>query len=277
MEQLVIPQIYTEVLTEKLKGRIKVAQMARALELEAFRTEGDTVHFPCFQNIGDAEVVTKRKGLVGEELKQIDSTAIVQHLGKAVRVYDIDARTGKGDFIENATFQHARIFAKALDLALIKEASNTTLKAATADTKAVTSAEMENAMNLFGDEQDAEDFAGIVIHSLVAPSFRKMEEFVSTGNTMATPANGIQRNGGYIGNYRGIPIFTSDSCMDGSECLTLIIKKDALSYMLKKDFNVEEERESKLFATDIVSDMMFAVKQTMVDGIVCLRKTITTK
>ncbi|HCL4448317.1 TPA: hypothetical protein N2D16_003997 [Clostridium botulinum] len=273
MANLIIPSVYGSMAREKMLGRIKVAQLATALNLPDFKQVGETVVFPKFKRVSDAEDVKKGTGITVEELGQDSSTAKVMHKGKAIRVYDYDDKTAMGNFIEEANTQHAQLFAKVMDKELIKEALKTPLKSAVAVDKKITADELNAGLSLFGDEQDSEDFAGIVVHSLLISSFLNMTEFVDAGKTYNQNANGIQRNG-LLGFYRNIPVFVSDTTMDNNECATLIIKKNSLAYMMKKDFDIEEEREAKLKATDLVSDMMFAVKQTDDAGIVVLRKTI---
>ncbi|MGU9539171.1 hypothetical protein ACQX0N_09345 [Clostridium tepidum] len=272
MANLIIPSVYGTMAREKMKGRIKVAQLATPLDLPDFKQVGETVIFPKFKRVSDAEDVKKGTGITVEELGQDSSTAKVMHKGKAIRVYDYTDKTAMGNFIEEANTQHAQLFARVLDKELIKEALKTPLKTAVAVDKKITAVELNSALGMFGDEQDTEDMAGIIIHSLLISSMLNMAEFVDA-KTYNMDANGIQRNG-LLGYFRGIPVFVSDTAIDNNECATLIIKKNSLSYMLKKDFDIEEEREAKLKATDLVADMMFAVKQTDDEGIVVLRKTI---
>lgn len=271
---LIIPEVYANAITKNMKGRLKVTQLSKKLDLPAFKQVGETVVFPMFNAIGECEDVKKGIALKTEDLTQTSSTAKVINKGKAVRIYDVDDKTALGDFIENANMQQARVFAKELDRQLVVEALKTSLKVATGDVKAITADELNNGLALFGDEQDTEDFAGIVIHSLLINSMLNMQEFISASNTTVVSGNGIMRNG-LLGFFRGIPVYVSDTAMDQNECTTLIIKKDSLAYMLKKDFNIEEEREAKLLATDIVANMMFAVKQINAEGVVVLRKTIS--
>lgn len=273
MANLIIPSVYGSMAREKMLGRIKVAQLAMPLNLPAFKQVGETVVFPKFKRVSDAEDVKKGTGITVEELGQDSSTAKVMHKGKAIRVYDYDDKTAMGNFIEEANTQHAQLFAKVIDKELIKEALKTPLKTAVAVDKKITADELNAGLAMFGDEQDSEDFAGIVVHSLLISSLLNMTEFVDAGKTYNQNGNGIQRNG-LLGFYRNIPIFVSDTAMDNNECATLIIKKNSLAYMMKKDFDIEEEREAKLKATDLVADMMFAVKQINDAGVVVLRKTI---
>ncbi|SDL32350.1 hypothetical protein SAMN05216497_11934 [Clostridium cochlearium] len=273
MANLIIPSVYSKTLREKMEGRIKLAQLAFSMPLDEFKQVGETVIFPKFRMIGDTEDVVKGTPLVPEQLQQDSSKAVVMHKGKAIRVYDYDDKTAMGNFIEEANTQQAIVFARTLDNELFKEALKSPLKSPVAEDKKITATEINNALQLFGDEQDTEDFAGILIHSLLIPSMIAMPEFTEASKLYNETGNGIQRNG-LLGYFRGIPVFVTNTMMDQNECVTLIVKKNSLAYMLKKDFTVEEEREAKLRATDIVADMMFATKQVNDEGIVVVRKTI---
>lgn len=273
MANLIIPNVYSKTLREKMEGRIKLAQLAFNMPLDEFKQVGETVIFPKFKMISDAEDVVKGTALKPEQLQQDSSKAVVMHKGKAVRVYDYDDKTAMGNFIEEANTQQAIVFARTLDTELFKEALKSPLKSAVAEDKKITATEINNALQLYGDEQDVEDFEGILIHSLLIPSLISMPEFTEASKLYNTENNGIQRNG-LLGFFRGIPVFVTNIMMDQNECVTLIVKKNSLAYMMKKDFSVEEEREAKLRATDIVADMMFAVKQVDDEGIVVVRKTI---
>ncbi|NME94595.1 hypothetical protein HF847_01045 [Clostridium cochlearium] len=273
MANLIIPDVYSKTLREKMEGRIKLAQLALNLPLDEFKQVGETVIFPKFKAIGDTEDVVKGTPLQPEQLQQDSSKATVMHKGKAVRIYDYDDKTAMGNFIEEANTQQAIVFARTLDNELFKEALKSPLKSAVAEDKKITATEINNALQLFGDEQDVEDFAGILIHSLLIPSMIAMPEFTEAGKLYNETGNGIQRNG-LLGYFRGIPVFVTNTMQDNNECVTLIVKKNSIAYMMKKDFTVEEEREAKLRATDIVADMMFAVKQVNDEGIVVVRKTI---
>ena len=53
-----------------------------------------------------------------------------------------------------------------------------------------------------------------------------------------------------------------------------MVKKNAVGYIFQKDIAIEEEREAKLLATDIVASSLYATKVIDKDGVVILRKTI---
>ena len=278
---LIIPAIYSDLVREQFLGRVKIANLAMNLGGLSNTTVGDTITFPRFELIGDAELMTKGTALVPEGLSQTSSTASIKQIGKAIRVFDMDSVTGMGNQISEASNQQALIFARQIDLDLIEEAQKSPLKVATVGAKAITALEINEALGRFGDDQDVEDIGGIVINSLLASSFYSMDEFVSTGKTYNVDGNGIVRNG-CIGEFRGIPVFMADHSKGAigtydsvkSECVSFIIKKNALAFMEKKAINIEESRMALLKASDIVGDYIYAVKNVNSAGIVVLRKTI---
>ena len=75
----------------------------------------------------------------------------------------------------------------------------------------------------------------------------------------------------------GIPVIM---CNNGTydetakESKTYIVKREALGYVFQRNINIEEERESKLLATDIIASSLYAVKLLDTDGAVVLRKTV---
>ncbi|NFS07362.1 hypothetical protein FDE99_06260 [Clostridium botulinum] len=275
MANLIIPSVYAGIVREKFEGKVKVANLATNLGYLKNTKVGETVTFPKFKTIGDAEEVVKGKQSKIDELEQTSSQAKIKMIDKIVRVYDIDDMTALGNHIDEASKQQAIVFARKLDTDLIAECLTSSLKSATANAKAITADEINQGLLLFGDEQDTEEMAGIVVNSLVASSFYNMTEFI-TARTDTVQDNGIVR-GGVIGYFRGIPVFMADHGTydtTKNEAVSFIIKKDSIAYMEKKGINIVEEREEKIHCSDIVGDYIYACKLINDAGVVVLRKTI---
>ena len=274
---LIKPNVYAELVREKFVGRVKVLQLASDLgNIPEFASHGETIVFPKWALISDASEMSKGTALVPEELQQTQATATVKQVGKAIRVFDSENLTAIGNQLDEGARQTSIVMARKIDTDLIAEMMTSDLKSATANAKAITATELDNALQLYGDERDVDDFAGIIVNSLLIPSFMGMKEFVDAMNTTVTTGNGLVRNG-LLGFFRGIPVYVSDKgTYNGvsNECITFIIKKNALGYKMKKNIDIELEREAKLKATDIVADMMYAVKLVADDGVVIVKKTI---
>lgn len=274
---LIKPEVYAPIVREKFNGQIKVAKMAMDLGFLANTTVGETVTFPKWKLLSDATDVVKGVAIGTESLDQDNSTATIKQIApKGTLIYDIDNITAFGNAVNESAEQHGELIARKLDTDLITEALKSPLKSATALPKAITGAEMLTAMTLYGDERDVDSFEGIIINSLLLPSFIGMTEFVSTNVTYATGGNGIVRKG-LVGYFLGIPVVMTDKDTFDSvaqECITLIIKKKSLGYMTKRDVNTEVERNASLKANTVFSDMIYAVKLLADDGVVIVRKTI---
>lgn len=274
---LIKPMVYAPLVREKFAGQIKVATMATDLGFLANTTKGETVSFPKYKLLTDATDVVKGVAIGTESLDQDVMTATIKQVApKGTLIYDMDNITMLGNAVNESAEQHGLLIARKLDEDLIAEALKSPLKSATAAAKVITGAEMMTALTLYGDERDVDTFEGIIINSLLLPSFSGMTEFVSTGVTYATDGNGIVRKG-LIGYFLGIPVVMTDKgTYDNvaNECITFIIKKKALGFMTKRDINTEEERNASLKATTIFSDMIYAVALMADDGVVIVRKTI---
>jgi hypothetical protein len=274
---LIKPAVYAPLVREKFEGKIRVAKMAVDLGYLTNTTVGETVTFPKWKLLSDATDVTKGTPIDTESLDQDSSTATIKMVApKGTQIYDIDNLTILGNAINESAEQHGKLIARKLDSDLIVAALTSDLKSATAAANAITAAEMLSALTLYGDERDTEDFAGIVINSLLLPSFIGMAEFTSTEKTFTTDGNGIVRDG-LVGYFLGIPVYMTDKGTYDTtlnECVTLIIKKNSLGFMTKRDINVEEDREPAYKRSTIYTDMIYAVALLAEDGVVVVRKTI---
>lgn len=276
---VIIPDVYEQIVTEKTKQKVRISNMATTIGALQGNV-GDTVKFPMFKALSDAELMTKGSAITTEELSQTSTSKEIKQFGKGVEVYDIDDLTALGNFINNAQEQQSRIFSKALDDEMVKDIdANVILKKATTQANALLESELIDAFQLFGDEQDNSDFSngGIVVNSKLVPSFYQMDGFVSTSKTYAKTGNGEIVNG-CIGYFRGsIPVVVTDTNTYDStlkECKSYIIKNDALGIMPKRGLNIELEREAKYKRTNVFADIVFACGLIQIDGVVVVRKTI---
>ena len=277
MASLFIPKVYKDAINEKLGVSLKFGLLANDLtdEVSEIKEWGDTVNFPKFKRVAKVGEITKGTAVVPSEVDMTENPSPVKHTGGSIRVYDRDAKQIKGKVQDNMVQQLVDAMDKDLDDALGAVAlSKATKKSKTTSKTEITSDEIINAFALFGDDMDVDTFAGIAINSRLLPSFIKMAEFTSVDKTYQGVENGIIRNG-LVGYFMGIPVYlTNNNTWVASECVTYIIKKGALGYARQKDVSLEIERESKLFADDLVVDSLYAVSVTDSDGIVLVRNTV---
>lgn len=276
MGSLIKPEIYAGIVTEKFKGKAILSNFAMDLGELISGDVGDTVSFPMFNQIGSAKVLNKGDGIEEEELTQKETKATIKMMAApGVQIYDQDSLTALGNFVENGAMQQGTVLARGLDSDLFKEALTSKLKVKTTNKNVLMSDDLNRGFAMFGDEQNVEDMACIICHSIVASSFYNMPEFVKADYTFNGKGNGIVHNN-CIGHFRGVPVFMSDKDTMGSdgECVTIIVKKNALAKMKKRGINVESERQAKYKRTVLYADFIYAVKLVNTEGVVILKNSI---
>ncbi len=276
---LVIPELFSEAVNSKMEVSLRVGRLATDMTdlAEDIRTCGDTIHFPTFDRISDAATVVKGTALVPEEVNMSDSTAKIKQVGKSVRIYDKDSVQVKGAMKDRMAEQMGEVMAKDVDRSLVDEMdANAVYKVPTSMAEGVSVTEIEGAFDCFGDDVDSASFAGILINHRLRSALTAMDEFTSISKTYAKDANGVVENG-VVGYWLGvIPVIICDNNTydtAAKECKTYIVRKDALGVIWQKEVTIEEEREGKLLATDLIASDLYAVKLMDTKGCVILRKT----
>ena len=277
---LVIPELFSEAVNSKMEVSLRVGRLATDMTdlAEDIRTCGDTIHFPTFDRISDAATVVKGTPLVPEEVNMSDSTAKIKQVGKSVRIYDKDSIQVKGAMKDRMAEQMGEVMAKDVDKNLVDEMdANAVYKVPTSATEGVTKTEIEAAFDCFGDDVDSANFAGILINHRLRSAFVSMDEFTSVSKTYAKDGNGVVEDG-VVGYWLGvIPVIICDNNTydaTANECKTYLVRKNALGVIWLKEVTIEEEREGKLLATDLIASDLYAVKLMDTKGCVVLRKTV---
>ena len=281
MPNLIIPEVFADAVNAKLDTTLRIGRVAfNATSLVPETVQyGDTIHFPKFPRVVTAAEVTKGTPLTPAAVDMTDTSATIKHVAASVRVYDVEADQIKGRVMDNMVVQVADAMAKNVDADLVTAMdTDAVYKQTTAAADAITTDELMAGLGCFGDDVDTASFAGIVINSRLLPSFLKMDAFTSVEKTFnkAEQANGLIVDG-VVGYFIGIPVIM---CNNGTydetakECKSYIVKREALGYIFQRNIKIEEERESKLLATDIIASSLYATKLLDADGAVVLRKTV---
>ena len=275
---LVIGSVYADAVNSKLGTALKMKDIATDYTdmVSDILVYGNEVHFPTFNRLSDAEEVTKGTALVPEEVGMSDSTAKVKQTGKSVRIFDRDKAQIKGAVVDAMANQTAEVMAKKIDSDLISEmVDNAVYKTALPGELTVTA--IDSAFDVFGDQVQNSSFSGIVAHGKFRSAIMRMDEFTKIDKSYAVSGNGIVDDNNFIGFWNGtIPVYLSDQMWDAtnSEPIMAVVKTGAIGYIMQKETTVEEEREAKLLATDLVASNLYAVKLLDTKGVSILKKTI---
>ena len=279
---LIVPEIYAQLVREKIAGRMAAGQFLKTID--TLRNDvGETITMPAWSYIGDASDWSIGTAMTTKSMVQTKKTATVKGISApGVQIYDYDNEVSLGDSINEAAKQQAISIARKIDIDAINAAYGTPLKQALATKDSITQMELLDAISLYGDERDSADFSrgGIIMHSSFADDLYSMDLFTSRERTTvaAGSENGITKNG-KIGEFLGIDIILSDRLYDSasSEPFILIIKNDSIGWIPKEAPFVETERDASKRLTNIYCSEFYAMALVRDDGVVLVKKTIPTQ
>ena len=275
-QNVIVPEVYAQLVREKVAGKCKVAQFLVNLG-DLHGKVGETIQFPKWAYISDAKDWDINTPMDVTQMKQTTTSATIKAIqAPAVKVADYDNEVELGNAIEEASSQQALAVARKYDTDAIACALTSPLKYKLAAKNTVTQDELIAMLGLYGDDRDTADFDAIVVHSSFAPSFYNMNAFVSRELTMTTDGNGIAVNG-CIGKFMGIDVVLSDRLYDATnqEGFILMMKKNAISIIPKENPFAETSRDAGLRQTTIYLSQFYAMALTDDEAIVYAKNVIS--
>ena len=275
-KNMIIPDVYAELVREKIEGKVVISQSAKVVK-SLVGKPGETVSMPKWAYIGDAKDITVGTAMDKTALKQTSTQATIKMVAApAVSVNDYDDAVEFGNALDEAAKQQAISLARKLDTDCINVALTTPLKSQLATKHQITFDEMNAILGLYGDDANAEDFAGIYIHSAFVPSFLKMDGFVDKTKTFTTDGTGVMQNN-LLGYFRGIPVLVTDRLYDTAkhEGYILTIKKESIGLIPKENPFVEPARDASTRTTTVYCSEYYAVALIDDSGVVVAGSTIT--
>lgn len=261
---MIVPDVFGDIVTAKFKGKLVVANFA-VTDTTLVGNPGETIHFPKWNAITDAEDLTENVEMVPEQLSTSDDTATIKEVGKAVEITDTAQLTGIGDPIGEAGVQVGKVVARKIDADLITEGVTNCLSARkilATDTQAF-HLKVADAKSLWGDE--AEDVAVLLVHSKLYTSLIKDANFISADKYPA----GVLITGA-IGTIYGVPVIITDRMPydNGTGVATsMMLQQNALAYVTKRKPIVETGRNILKRTTLITTNVHYAAKLVDKNGI----------
>lgn len=261
---MIVPDVFGDIVTAKFKGKLVVANFALT-DTTLVGNPGETIHFPKWNAITDAEDLTENVEMVPEQLSTSDDTATIKEVGKAVEITDTAQLTGIGDPIGEAGVQVGKVVARKIDADLITEGVTNCLSARkilATDTQAF-HLKVADAKSLWGDE--AEDVAVLLVHSKLYTSLIKDANFISADKYPA----GVLITGA-IGTIYGVPVIITDRMPydNGTGVATsMMLQQNALAYVTKRKPIVETGRNILKRTTLITTNVHYAAKLVDKNGI----------
>ena len=273
-QNVIVPEVYAQLVRDKIKGKVKVAQFLVNLG-DLHGKVGETIQFGKWGYIGDGKDWNPNTPMDVTQMKQTTTSATIKAIqAPAVKVADYDSEVELGNAIEEASEQQSIAVGRKYDTDAIACALTSPLKYQLGAKNTVTQDEMIAMLGLYGDDRDSADFDAIVISSLFAKDFYKMDMFTSRERTMTKDGNGIAVNG-VIGEFLGIPVVLSDRLYDSTntEGFILVMKKNAISIIPKENPFAEVSRDASLRQSIIYLSQFYAMALTD-DTAIVVAKTV---
>ena len=248
-KDLIIPEVVGEMVESKFGGHISLLPFAdydKTLE----GIPGDTLKFPCFRYIGQAEEVAENGEVRAATLSADTVTVAVKKYAKAVCITDEARLSGFGDPVGEAAAQLAAAIDHAVDAALFEALSTLPLHRK-AVVKGLSSEAIADALALFGEELE-----GDKILLTDAEGFAQLRK--DSGYIRASDLGQRMICAGVVGEVWGCQILLSNRIREnkakGEKCI-YILKKGALRLVSKQGVRLEVKREP-----DFMRDTLYASK-----------------
>ena len=275
MNTLLKSEVITQLINEQMKGKEKLMGLASDLgSLPNGVQAGDTFSMLKVAHLTEMVDLTKGDVIPTEDIQVTKSSETIEHKAKGFTLYDIEKETtiGGKSMLDLKINDMADLRVRAIEKSLGDKLVNAPLTYASNDmNEQVLIDGLEKA---FGDSQDADDFAGIIINSALANDFLKMDGFIKTDITYTAEGNGIVRNG-QLGVWRGIPVIMSNVCTvstDSEMYSTFVIKKNSIGYKTVAG-QVEVSRNASKKCDEVYDDLMFVTSVIDDTGVLVISTT----
>ncbi len=268
---VIVPEVFGDIVTAKFKGKLVIGNFALT-DTTLVGQPGETVHFPKWNAIGDAEDLTENVAMVPEQLTSADDTATIKEVGKAVEITDTAQLTGIGDPIGEAGAQVGKVVARKIDADLITEGVSNCLSARkiAASITDPFYEKVADAKSLWGDE--AEDIAVLLVNSKMYTSLIKDANFISADKYPA----GVLVTGA-IGTIYGVPVMLTDRmpyATDTKVATSIMLQQNALAYVTKRAPIVETGRDILRRTNLVTTNVHYAAKLVDKNGIAVIEHSL---
>lgn len=260
INDLVNPKVMADMISAKIENKIVVAPFAK-VDDTLVGVAGDTIVVPQYSYIGDASDVAEGAEIETTTLVTTTTEATIKKAMKAVELSDEAVLSGYGNPIGETNNQLAAAIAAKVDNDAM-EALQTATTVYDAG-NAISYDGIIDAIDKFGEEINCQKV--IFVHPSQLTQLRHDEDFISaekyTGNVILSGEIGM------IANTRVVPSKKVPLVNDQYVCPIVKIENDeqtedetpALTIYLKRDTNVEMERQTLRRVTDISVDKFYTV------------------
>lgn len=267
LENLIDAEVMADAISGKIASKIVVTPFAKVDTTLESKNAGDTITVPRFSYIGDAEDVAEGVACGTVQLTADVTTATVKKAMKAVTLTDEAVLSGYGDPVGETNNQLAKAIAAKVDADAMDALQTAQLKYDGSGAK-ISYGGIVDAVGVFGEEFNSNKV--IFVHPDQVSTLRKDTEFLAADKL----AESVRVSGaiGKICNCEVVPSRKVPLNEGGTayECPIVKLNEDtetedetpAMTIYMKRDVNVETERNTLSRTTDISVDEIYTVALT---------------
>lgn len=249
LQNLVNPQVMADIIAAELPKKIKMSPFA-TIDNTLVGVAGNTITIPKFAYIGEADDVAEGIAAGTTVLTATTSQATVKKAVKAVELTDEAMLSGYGDPVGEATRQLTLSLADKIDSDCMTAAVGAS-KVADKSSAAISYEAIVDAVDLFEDEDD--EAKVLFVHPKQLTTLRKDANFIDKNKFGAD----VMMTGS-IGQIAGCQVIVSRKVPVNSSVYTnVILKAGALALYMKRNVNVESDRDILKSTTVLKADEHF--------------------
>ena len=261
ISDIINPQVMADMISAKIENKIVVTPFAK-VDDSLVGVPGDTITVPQYAYIGDAEFVDEGESTTAATLTATSTTATIKKAMKAVELTDEVVLAGYGNPVGEANTQIAKAIASKVDSDAMDALLTASLKYEAENI--INYNDIIDAVDVFEEELNSEKV--MFVHPKQMAQLRKNELFISadkyTGETV------LYGEVGMIANIRIVMSKKVKLNEEGTHYINPIIKlmengeeddAPALTIYLKRDTNVETERNTLSRTTTVSADKFYTV------------------
>lgn len=247
LADLVNPQVLAPIVSYEFKNALRFTPLAR-IDNTLQGTAGNTLTFPAFTYIGDAQDVAEGAPIPLDKLGTSTTSATVKKAAKGTEITDEAVLSGYGDPVGEST--------KQLGLSIANKVDNDILAAALTATQSVdfaaTSDMVQSALTVFATNSDDDDSPVVAVMSPAdAAALRKAARNEGTGSEVSANAlvNGTKFE------VLGVQIIESNKVTAGQAIFIKVnATSPAIKLIMKKSASVETDRNIITKTTVLTAD-----------------------
>lgn len=269
LSNLINPKVIADFIEQKLVDNMVFAPLA-TIDYTLSGRAGDTLQFPTWNYIGDASTLSEASSLSVATLTASMASVTVHKIAQGVELTDEAVLSGLGDPVGEGVAQITLALASGIDnemLTTLGTIGSAMTYQTSASTVAPADTDIIDALELFGEDIDGTKVA--IVPPAVYTSMRKTGK--DSGNWI--PASELSANiaiKGSVGEYQGCQVIVSNKLKTSGD--VFIVKPNALRLVMKREAQVETDRDIIRFTNVITGSVHFATYLYNASGAIKITK-----